>query len=176
LATKHGLDDNRRCPDENHVDVQAVLFVKAGLLGDPPGQAGAADGSKGKGYFGGRLRRKIGHSEKEKEGEEKGQWVSFHKISPIEFCRAGLKPALQLVRASNAIDDSFRIIGRRISTPRHVAVGAHQNQGTLIDVPHPRLIESDHSERQTGFSRGGGESRGVDLFRRKDQQREALTE
>src|SRR4029077_18612437 len=80
LATKHGLDDNRRRPHVNHVDVQTVLFVIACFLGNPPGQAGGADGSKRKRYFGGRLRRKIGHSEKEKKGEKKRQWVSFHGV------------------------------------------------------------------------------------------------
>jgi len=54
-----------------------VLFVVACFLGNPPGQAGGTDGSKRKGYLGGRLDWKIGDSEKENKGEKKGNRVRF---------------------------------------------------------------------------------------------------
>ena len=72
LSAKHGLNDDRRRADVNHVDIQALFFVIARFLGDPPGEAGGADRSERKGNFSGRLRRKTGHTEEEKQGEKKG--------------------------------------------------------------------------------------------------------
>jgi hypothetical protein len=50
--------------------------------------------------------------------------------------------------AAYLLDDFRRVGGHRISAPRDVPVGAHQNQPALIDFPSRGLIESDNVERQ----------------------------
>ena len=58
LAAEHGLDDHWRGADVDHVDLEAMFLEVSGVLGDPPGPTGDADGRIGKGNFSCRCSRR----------------------------------------------------------------------------------------------------------------------